>query len=224
MPIISFASPKGGVGKSTSALILATELAAQGAEVSIIDADPNEVLVEWSRLEDVPGITVHGGITDESILDTIYDEADRVPFVIVDLEGSKNLKMARAVGNSDFVVVPMKGSHVDALRAAEAISLIRTEERSVRRSIPYAALFTQANAAIVTRDQRAVQEQLEGQGTPIFQTKIIERAAYRALFAYGGGLRNLPAGEVSGIPAAIENAQAFTAEMIEKIKTTEKAA
>jgi chromosome partitioning protein len=36
MPTIVFASPKGGAGKSTSAVVLATELAGQGASVTII--------------------------------------------------------------------------------------------------------------------------------------------------------------------------------------------
>ena len=41
MPVITMLSPKGGVGKTTTALVLATELAAEGAQVIIIDADPN---------------------------------------------------------------------------------------------------------------------------------------------------------------------------------------
>jgi chromosome partitioning protein len=40
MPVIAFADPKGGFGKSTSAVLLATELAVKGASVTIIDADP----------------------------------------------------------------------------------------------------------------------------------------------------------------------------------------
>ncbi len=39
MPVISFASSKGGAGKTTSAIILATELA-QGTDIVLIDADP----------------------------------------------------------------------------------------------------------------------------------------------------------------------------------------
>jgi chromosome partitioning protein len=42
MPTIVFASPKGGVGKSTAAVLLATELAGFGAGVTLIDADPNK--------------------------------------------------------------------------------------------------------------------------------------------------------------------------------------
>ena len=41
MPTIVFASPKGGAGKSTSAVVLASELALRGAQVVVIDADPN---------------------------------------------------------------------------------------------------------------------------------------------------------------------------------------
>ena len=39
MPVISFANPKGGAGKTTTALVLATQLASRGAQVLIIDAD-----------------------------------------------------------------------------------------------------------------------------------------------------------------------------------------
>ncbi len=47
MPVIAFANPKGGSGKSTSALLLATELAVKGASVTIIDADPERWISQW---------------------------------------------------------------------------------------------------------------------------------------------------------------------------------
>jgi cellulose biosynthesis protein BcsQ len=40
-PVVAFANPKGGAGKSTSALILAQTLTRAGASVTVIDADPN---------------------------------------------------------------------------------------------------------------------------------------------------------------------------------------
>ena len=49
MPTIVFASPKGGVGKSTAAVLLATELASHGGSVTMIDADPNRPLSQWAR-------------------------------------------------------------------------------------------------------------------------------------------------------------------------------
>ena len=55
MPPISFANPKGGAGKTTSALLLATELAGRGAEVVVIDADPERWISQWGALPGRPG-------------------------------------------------------------------------------------------------------------------------------------------------------------------------
>lgn len=40
MAVISFVSSKGGVGKTTSAVVLAGEFAVAGRKVALIDADP----------------------------------------------------------------------------------------------------------------------------------------------------------------------------------------
>jgi chromosome partitioning protein len=47
MPVFAFANPKGGAGKSTSALILAQALTRSGASVTVIDADPNRPILDW---------------------------------------------------------------------------------------------------------------------------------------------------------------------------------
>src|SRR5215211_4544885 len=47
MPVVSIVNPKGGVSKTTTALVLGTGLAARGMAVTIIDADPNRHLIAW---------------------------------------------------------------------------------------------------------------------------------------------------------------------------------
>ena len=58
MPTIVFASSKGGAGKTTAAIILAAELARQGAtkniEVTLIDADPNQHSAKWALRDGCP--------------------------------------------------------------------------------------------------------------------------------------------------------------------------
>jgi len=54
MPVISFANPKGGAGKTTSALIPATQLSENGASVTIIDADPERWISQWGDLSGHP--------------------------------------------------------------------------------------------------------------------------------------------------------------------------
>ena len=66
MPTIVFANPKGGAGKSTSALILATQLSLKGADVTIIDADPNKFVHDWAKLGKPDNITVIAATSEET--------------------------------------------------------------------------------------------------------------------------------------------------------------
>jgi chromosome partitioning protein len=94
MPTISFASSKGGAGKSTSAVLLATELAGRGASVTIIDADPNQPVTRWSRKPGRPEkLAVISSVTEETLIDAIDDAARKA--LIVDLEGAASLMVAR---------------------------------------------------------------------------------------------------------------------------------
>jgi chromosome partitioning protein len=52
----------------------------------------------------------------------------------------------------------------------------------------------------------------------VFKVNLVERAAYKGLFKYGGTLTSLDPRLVNGIPAAIENARAFAAEVISMLK------
>ena len=56
--IVSFASSKGGVGKSTTCAAIGSRLAQRGEQVLIIDLDQNKTLERWGRKAKVPGLTV----------------------------------------------------------------------------------------------------------------------------------------------------------------------
>ena len=219
MPIISFANPKGGAGKTTSALILATELAAKGAQVTIIDADPEKWISQWAALPGKPdSIQIIGDVTEDTIVDQIDEASQRAQFVIVDLEGTASLMVANAIGMSDLVLIPIQGSSMDARGGAKTVRLIRNQERMARRPILHSVILTRTSAAITSRALRNVQEQLAASGIDVFMTTIVERAAFRDLFDYGGGLTGLDPKAVSNIDKAQENARAFAGEVIAKLK------
>lgn len=219
MPIISFANPKGGAGKTTSALLLASELASRGAQVTIIDADPEKWISQWGKLPGKPdNMTIIADVTEDGIVDQIEQAAQAAQFVIVDLEGTASLMVANAIGMSDLVVIPTQGASMDARGAAKTIKLIRNQERLARRPILNSVLLTRTSAAVMSRALKNVREQLDKAGIDVFQTAIVERAAYRDIFDYGGLLSGLAAEQVSNVEKARENAREFAGEVIAKLK------
>lgn len=225
MPTIAFASSKGGAGKSTSAVLLATELAGLGASVTIIDADPNQPVSRWSRKPGVPdGLTVVASATEETLIDSIDDAATKTTFVIVDLEGTASLMVAQAMSRADLVVIPTKGSELDGIEAVKVIKFIARQEKAYQKSIPFAVLFTQTNPAVRPRTLKSLEQDMRNQGIPLFGTAIHERDAYRAIFSYGGSLSGLNASAVRNIPAAVDNARKFMGEVVLMLKKQQRAA
>jgi chromosome partitioning protein len=215
MPTISFASSKGGAGKSTSAVLLATELAERGGSVTVIDADPNQPVTRWGRKPGRPErLTVIGGVTEETLIDTIDDAARKTQFVIVDLEGTASVMVAHAMTRSDLVIIPTKGSELDGVEAAKVIGFIGRQERAYSRTIPYAVLFTQTNPAVRPRTLKSLEADLLERRIPVFSTALHDRDAYRAIFSFGGTLSGLDGKLVRNVAAAAANAREFMAEVI----------
>ena len=219
MPVITFSSPKGGAGKTTAATILATELAERGAAVTIIDADPNKNVVDWANLPGLPAnLTVIGDVSEETIVDTIEDAASKTAFVIVDLEGTASLMVSYAISMSDFVIIPVQGSQLDAKQAARQMKLIKAQERIAGRTIPFVVLFTRSNPAIQPKTQRHIEERFSELLVPIMETRLFDREPFRALFSFGGSLSLLKDKGMSNLPAALANAREFTAEVVERLR------
>ena len=218
MPVIVLASPKGGVGKSTTALVLGTTLAERGAKVTLIDADPNQPIVGWAGLPGVPpSLDVISCTSEKEIIGTIKKAAEKTPFVIVDLEGTANLLVAYAISRADLVIVPTQGSHLDGKEAAKAIQLVKEQEEYLGRTIPFAVIITRSSAVIRPKTLRHVEDMLCQAGIPMFRTQMLDREPFRAIFSIGGSLEQLSLSEVSTRDTAIANAEAFASELLEKL-------
>ena len=102
MPTIVFASPKGGAGKTTAALVLANQLA-RSAPVVVIDADPNMPIKAWSNSAGAKNITVTSDVDEDNIIERIEEAASIAPFVIVDLEGTAAKIVLLAISQADLV-------------------------------------------------------------------------------------------------------------------------
>jgi chromosome partitioning protein len=207
MPVITVASPKGGAGKSTASVILGTELAHAGAEITILDCDPNRSITIWADRRPLPPrITVKSDVGEAEIIRTIKQHDADGRIVIVDLEGVASRLVSRAISQADLVLTPMRATTLDATIGVRALALIAEEEEALGRPIRHAVVFTMTRA-IKSKQHTSIEASLKGQGVDVIEPPLMERAAFSALFEFGGDLRTLPA--QGRMEPAAENASAF---------------
>ena len=219
MPVISVANPKGGAGKSTTALVLGTTLASKGATVSIIDCDPNQPIKAWATGQSKSAVRVLSDVTESRIVPVIDAERAERQFVIVDLEGTASRMVSRAIARSDLVLIPMQASAVDAAQAARAVGLVREEEQVINRPIPLRVIFTRTSPQIPTRNEKLIMEELRGSGVPLLATHLNQRTAFQSLFTYKLALDELDPITVNGLEAAVTNAYRLAGEVIEVVRS-----
>jgi len=214
MPTIVFVSPKGGVGKTTAALLLAAQLA-ESYDVTVIDADPNRPIRNWASGNNAPSrLSVVSDVDEDNIIERIEAAAEKTPIVIVDLEGTAAKIVVLAVSQADLAVIPIQGSQLDAEQASRAIKVIKQREKMTGRALPYAVLLTRTNPAIRTRTMSHIQKGLVEAGIPVMETELHDREAFRAVFSFRQTLQGLDASEVANLDKAQANVEEYALEIV----------
>jgi chromosome partitioning protein len=118
--IILIGGEKGGVGKSTIATNLGVELAQRGAEVIIVDTDPQKTSVNWiDRRNDlissgIPNIIKISGVSKcGNIKDIIQDFVYKYDIVLIDGAGRDSQALRTGLTVADKFLCPIKASQAD---------------------------------------------------------------------------------------------------------------
>jgi chromosome partitioning protein len=217
VPSVAFVSPKGGAGKTTAALLLALGLAERGETVAVIDSDPNKPFVHWAALPGKPDeISVHPAPTVHDMRDALREARRREPdWFILDTEGSIRGAMVFAAMPLDLILTPLAGSQLEAHQALKAAEIVMEFGGRSPRAPKHRALLTRMPAAIRPRGLAAIVAQMRDRDMQFLPTALIEKEAFRALFAIGGGFDAVAQAGVSGVPTARQNAHAYVDAVIE---------
>ena len=219
MAVVAIASAKGGVGKSTLAILLGAEFALDGYRVAVLDADLNQHTAAFGLKCTLPSFRVVPDIGEKEILKALREAEDQSDVVLVDLPGGSSTLALKAMQRSHFVVVPMRPSLPDARDAVKTVAQIDDAQELARTPIPRALVWTLFRSGFESRVSRHVRKTLEGEGIPILKSALMERAAFQAIHLTGKVPRQ---SEPKG--AAAENVTALAQEVMESLQVKEDAA
>jgi chromosome partitioning protein len=140
--ILTVASGKGGCAKTTTVMLLSSNLASQGYRVAVIDADRNQAFKSWhAQVYEGPPLTCDSETDHINVVDLASALSDAHDVVLIDTAGFENLTAAAAIGTADYVLIPCtpdRGAVRETLRAAQQVVSI---SKAARRSIPYSCIL-----------------------------------------------------------------------------------
>ena len=187
--IITFASSKGGVGKSTSCVALAGAYAKAGGRVHIVDLDNNRTVSRWLADEKVRPSRITVSVPDPSILTEHLQEAARhyTPDVtLIDVAGTYERALTIAIARAHLTIIPACTTEADIFEAARIARHIQTMYAAFDRVPLYRLLATRV-APLVTHAQAHSFKEIARLKLPMLRTIIAQRAAYEEI-----GLSGLP--------------------------------
>jgi chromosome partitioning protein len=177
--VITLATSKGGVGKSSLGRSLAAHWLTVGYKPALVDADPQRSLANRydpdGRLGAVPIVAE----PEERVGDVIEELRRRHAPVIVDTAGFRNRTTIGALVATDLAIIPLKPAVEDVDAAIATFNLIReindADERE-GRPIKVAMVLTMTMRGTVIA--RHVRQQLTEAGYPLLQAEMLNRVAY----------------------------------------------
>ncbi|MBO9630633.1 MAG: ParA family protein [Shinella sp.] len=215
MAVISVANAKGGSGKTTAAVLLATEFVARGERTALLDCDDLKLAADWARTARLgEGLTLVDALAVSNLAGYLKALRATHAHIVIDLSGARDALVAFAAGLSDLVLVPVQGCAMDSRGAAHVLELIDLVSANSHKPINRAVVLSRVNPLVTTRALRSVKALLDGAKIPVIGTPVIERAAFRDMFETGGTLYSIAAGRTSNLDKAILNMQALADEVL----------
>jgi chromosome partitioning protein len=184
--IVTFASPKGGVGKSTTCLALAGALAARGYPVHILDLDQTQTLWLWysEHRPAIANLTVEA-VPESAFWDAIKaNYAKRTGFIFIDAAGALTEVMVHAATVAHLTITPAKLSPPDIREAVRLNRRILEAARHAEKIANHRIVLNEVSALLPGYQNHALAE-LDRIGLQRFATLMHTRAPYAEALSTG---------------------------------------
>lgn len=171
MKKVALISQKGGSGKSTLSLHLATEASRMGKKVLVIDLDPQGNATRWAgRRGDLPpDVSAESpAALDEVLIDA---EKEGYDLVVFDTAPNADRTALRAAKAADLIMIPCRPSQFDLEAIGATLDLCEVAKRP--------AVVVLNAAPIRSRVVEEAREAVKGRGATVCPVIVRERVALR---------------------------------------------
>lgn len=161
---LAFVNAKGGVGKTTSAVLVACALAEHG-KTALIDSDPQRSATAWHAFATESGSPLPLALVD-SLRTPLPEDLE---WVVLDTPPGDEQLIRNALDWADLAVLPTRPGLLELLQLTPLLDLAASFGTSA------AVLLTQTRAGV--RETVEAYEGLSSRGVALFDTQVPLRAA-----------------------------------------------
>lgn len=146
MFVIAVVSQKGGVGKSTLAVHLATEAVAQGKRVLLLDLDPQGSAMEWANRRGDRPPDVSGANPASVAKEVEQARAEGYDLIVVDTAPHADHAALQAARVADIIAIPCRPATFDIAAISATLDLCKLANKQSRVVINAAPIRSRVTA------------------------------------------------------------------------------
>ncbi|WP_161522306.1 ParA family protein [Bifidobacterium xylocopae] len=121
---ITIANTKGGVGKTTSTMLISQELVKRGKKVEVRDTDPSGGATKWKILAKESGTPLPFPVRSANIAEVGEDPDDPDTWVIIDTPPLQAEIIQAAIDAADLVIITTQPGRLDLQRTIDTAKAV----------------------------------------------------------------------------------------------------
>ena len=186
--ITTVANTKGGAGKTTLAVNLATVAAHGGHPTLLVDADPQGSALSFLSVRDETRPRVEGlELTRPTLHQQLPRISEAFEFVFVDVGGRDAPVLRSALVAADTILVPVAPTAFDAWAADDIFTLV--DEVAASREVDVLVVLNLVTHTIAAREAaESLEEYLEGHSARLLNSRLHTRTAWPRASGEGLGV------------------------------------
>lgn len=181
MKVIAVLNQKGGSGKTTISTHLARALQLGGADVLLVDSDPQGSARDWAAVNEDQPVTVVG--LDRPTIERDLKHIAHKDYVVIDGAPQISALAVSAIKAADFVLIPVQPSPYDIWATSDLVDMVKQRIEVTDGQLQ--AAFVVSREIKGTRIGAEVTEALDGYDLPVLKARITQRVIYPGTAAEG---------------------------------------